>query len=126
MVSQMQRAFAQKLNSGKYVPDTTATRYECFISRFSSFASPSKQTDNPALPNDALTATPTKPDNNAVPTIVEPVDYEQYASYRHRHPSDGNDNAPFLQFPEGSDDVDVYVLARKVRTIVPPGPEEDM
>jgi len=55
---------------------------------------------------------------------VEPVDYEQYC-HAHRRSSDGIDDAP-IEFPEGSEDVDVYVLARKVRTIVPAGPDEDM
>lgn len=62
---------------------------------------------------------------NIVPTVVEPVDYENY--YRSNccgH--SGIENESDLEFPNGSDDVDVYVLPRKVRTISPAGPEEDM
>jgi len=63
-----------------------------------------------------------------IPTIVEPVDYE---NYNHQHHTCGGSNSienddPLMEFPDGSDDVDVYVLARKVRTLIPAGPEEDM
>jgi len=63
-----------------------------------------------------------------IPTIVEPVDYENYI---HQHHTCGGSNSienddPLMEFPDGSDDVDVYVLARKVRSLIPAGPEEDM
>lgn len=59
--------------------------------------------------------------------IVEPIDYENYQKH---HNASGNhsieNDDPLFEFPDGSDDVDVYVLARKIRTLIPPGPEEDM
>lgn len=61
-----------------------------------------------------------------IPTIVEPIDYENYT---HRTCSGINGvevDDPLMEFPDGSTDVDVYVLARKVRTIIPAGPEEDL
>lgn len=63
-----------------------------------------------------------------IPTIVEPVDYE---NFNNQHQTCGgsssieNDDL-LMEFPDGSDDVDVYVLARKVRSLIPAGPEEDM
>lgn len=66
--------------------------------------------------------------DNIVHTIVEPLDYEDF--YHQHHTCSGNnsiDNDDLLmEFPDGSDDVDVYVLPRKVRTLVSVGPEEDM
>lgn len=64
---------------------------------------------------------------DVIPKIVEPVDYENY--HKHHNVSGNNsiENDDLLvEFPDGSDDVDVYVLSRKVRTLIPPGPEEDM
>jgi len=63
-----------------------------------------------------------------IPTIVEPVDYENYSQQHHTcGGSNGIENDdPLMDFPEGSDDVDVYVLARKVRSLIPAGPEENM
>lgn len=65
--------------------------------------------------------------DNIIP-IVEPVDYENY--YYQNHNCEGSYNVdhddPLMEFPEGSNDVDVYVLPRKVRTLIPAGPEEDM
>lgn len=57
--------------------------------------------------------------DNVVPTIVEPVDYENYKN------SFENDDS-LMEFPDGSNDVDVYVLPRKMRTLISAGPEEDM
>lgn len=67
-----------------------------------------------------------KADN--IPTIVEPVDYENYTHQHHSCVSNNSieNDDPLMDFPEGSDDVDVYVLPRKVRTLIPAGPEEDM
>lgn len=65
--------------------------------------------------------------NNIVPTIVEPVDYENYHLHHICSGTNSIENDdPLLEFPDGTDDVDVYVLPRKVRTLVPAGPEEDM
>lgn len=62
-----------------------------------------------------------------IPTIVEPVDYENYNQQHHTCGSNSIENDdPLMEFPDGSDDVDVYVLARKVRALIPAGPEEDM
>lgn len=67
--------------------------------------------------------------DNFIPAIVEPVDYE---NYNHQHhaccgvTSRIENDDSLIEFPDGSNDVDVYVLARKVRTLVPAGPEEDM
>jgi len=94
----------------------------------------------PKLSEDSATSfnTNTIPSNNdqnistrvdtIIPTIVEPVDYE---NYNHQHHTCGGSNSienddPLMEFPDGSDDVDVYVLARKVRSLIPAGPEEDM
>lgn len=69
--------------------------------------------------------TQTTPDNYSsisadIPIIVEPVDYENY--YYQNHSRNGG---RLVEFPEGSNDVDVYLLPRKVRTLIPAGPEED-
>lgn len=56
---------------------------------------------------------------------MEPVDYENYY-HSNCGGLSGIENDPNLEFPNGSEDVDVYVLPRKVRTISPAGPEEDM
>lgn len=64
-------------------------------------------------------------DNSSIrvdtPIIVEPVDYENY--YYQNHTCNGGQ---LVEFPEGSNDVDVHLLPRKVRTFVPSSPEEDM
>lgn len=66
--------------------------------------------------------------DNIIPTIVEPVNYENYIHQHHASVSNNSieNDDPLMDFPEGSDDVDVYVLPRKVRTLLPAGPEEDM
>lgn len=65
--------------------------------------------------------------DSVIPKIVEPIDYENY--HKHHNVSGNNsieNDDLLIEFPDGSDDVDVYVLPRKVRTLIPPGPEEDM
>lgn len=58
---------------------------------------------------------------------MEPVDYENYLQHHICGDTKSIENDdPLLEFPDGSDDVDVYVLPRKVRTLIPAGPEEDM
>lgn len=61
-----------------------------------------------------------------IPTIVEPIDYENYTHRTCIGMSGVEIDDPVMEFPNGSNDIDVYVLARKVRTIIPAGPEEDM
>lgn len=53
------------------------------------------------------------------------MDYENYNFHHCGNNSIENDDS-LMEFPDGSDDVDVYVLSRKVRTLIPAGPEEDM
>lgn len=74
---------------------------------------------------------PTNNDQNTststlIPTIVEPVDYENYIHQHHTCGGSIENDDPLMEFPDGSDDVDVYVLSRKVRSLIPAGPEEDM
>ncbi|XP_025407791.1 dedicator of cytokinesis protein 7 isoform X2 [Sipha flava] len=114
MVSQMQRAFAQKLTN-------------------SNVTSTSKSSDDSASNNSSNTVTAHSEPNNFVrinniaPTIVEPVDYENYLQHHICSDTKSIENDdPLLEFPDGSDDVDVYVLPRKVRTLIPTGPEEDI
>lgn len=85
------------------------------------------------MPFNANTVSPNNEPNvlarlDIIPTIVEPVDYENYN--QQYHTCGGNNSVesddPLMDFPDGSDDVDVYVLPRKVRTLIPAGPEEDM
>lgn len=64
--------------------------------------------------------------DSITPTIVEPIDYENYKHHTCSGINSVEAHNPLMEFPEGSNDVDVYVLARKVRTLVPAGPEEDM
>lgn len=115
MVSQMQRAFAQKLtNSNVNSPPKSS---EDSASSFNTNIIPTNNDQNISTRVDAI-----------IPTIVEPVDYE---NYNHQNHTCGGSNSienddPLMEFPDGSDDVDVYVLARKVRSLIPAGPEEDI
>lgn len=136
MVSQMQRAFAQKLASNKCVVKWVFVWTIVVWGNTDSFFNFSV-TPSPQLSADPTALNSTTPNNESsgfprvdsiLPTVVEPVDYESY-SYQH-HTCGGSNSIenddPLMEFPDGSDDVDVYVLPRKVRTLLPPGPEEDM
>lgn len=93
----------------------------------------SKSSDDSASYNSSNTVTANSEQNssaritNIAPTIVEPVDYENYLQHHICGGTTSIENEdPLLEFPDGTDDVDVYVLPRKVRTLIPAGPEEDM
>lgn len=130
----MQRAFAQKLTSNKYVVfHFSLKRVNTDLTLIFSVVSSPKLSEDSTPFNRNTISTNNDPNvsdgvDNIVHTIVEPLDYEQF--YHQQHSCSGNnsiDNDDLLmEFPDGSDDVDVYVLPRKVRTLVSAGPEEDM
>ena len=62
-------------------------------------------------------------DGDASALVVEPLDYEDFVSQRHRL-GERDPLAHLLEFPK--DDLDVKVLPRKVRTMGHVMPEEPM